>query len=257
MCLNSKKCFPRGYPLVFESVSVFGIISNTTRFGALRRSIASGQSTCTRITCCTRQTQFMKSFIWHFLDEHPSRFVELDLVEPIFFLLVGSFLCISNLIYFVCCGSVAKPAKPWEVYVAEIKGMWPQEILDAHREQQLKQQATQNVKDIHWGAFRFCWLTCDQIMFWTMNLELLSKDQRSSLTRWKDVVSVCFIQPRIEREEGHSADFYGDSYRKFMFWHGPVASFQNRQRHTLLKLVNDQVSVLSHDVTCRVCDTLI
>ncbi len=29
------------------------------------------------------------------------------------------------------------------------------------------------------------------------------------------------------------------------------------KRHTLLKLVNDQVSVLSHDVTCRVCDTLI
>ena len=27
--------------------------------------------------------------------------------------------------------------------------------------------------------------------------------------------------------------------------------------HTLLELVNDQVSVLSHDVTCRVCDTLI
>ncbi len=27
--------------------------------------------------------------------------------------------------------------------------------------------------------------------------------------------------------------------------------------HTLLKVVNDQVSVLSHDVTCRVCDTLI
>ena len=28
-------------------------------------------------------------------------------------------------------------------------------------------------------------------------------------------------------------------------------------KHTLLELVNDQVSVLSHDVTCRVCDTLI
>eukprot|EP00434_Breviolum_minutum_P022146 symbB.v1.2.019551.t1/scaffold1601.1/size109688/4 len=39
--------------------------------------------------------------------------------------------------------AAAVAAANWDrpqVYVAEIKGMWPQEILDAHREQQLKQQ---------------------------------------------------------------------------------------------------------------------